>query len=148
MRPRQCILPLLVLLLLAPLSGCAGKSTRTARLQDLGNGICQDTVSGLMWQKERSRSTDSLAEAQHLARTLELGGYRDWRLPTVQELYDLHHLFDLHQAGGCAMELQGRFWSGENEGEGRAGAWEIGDQCEPQRRYFSGQRGAVRAVRP
>lgn len=144
---KRLIFPLLAILLLAA-QGCGPRQARPSRLQDLGNGICQDTVSGLMWQKERSRTIRDLEEAQAQASNLTLGGYNDWRLPTVHELYDLHYLFDLHQAGDCAMDLQGRYWSGEKDGEGMAGAWEIGDQCEPQRRYFTGGQGSVRAVRP
>lgn len=128
--------------------GCGSKHSGMSRLEDLGNHICQDTVSGLMWQKKRGKTILSLEEARAEANNLDLGGYRDWRLPTVQELYDLHFLFDLHQAGECVMDLQGRYWSEDTDGEGVAGAWEIGDQCEPQRRYFAGGHGSLRAVRP
>lgn len=147
MQSKRLILPLLALTLLV-FQGCGTRQTRLPRLQDLGNGICQDTVTGLMWQKKRSRTIRDLEEARAQAQNLDLGGYGDWRLPTVHELYDLHLLFDLHQAGACAMDLQGRYWSGQKDGEGMAGAWEIGDQCEPQRRHFKGGHGSVRAVRP
>jgi len=31
-----------------------------------------------------------LPDAQHYADTMKKGGYDDWRLPTVAELYDLY----------------------------------------------------------
>jgi len=148
MHNKRLIFALLAILLLA-VQGCGARQARLSRLQELGNGICQDAASGLMWQKERSRTIiRDLEEARAQAQSLELGGYSDWRLPTVHELYELHSLFDLHQAGNCAMDLQGRYWSGEKDGEGMVGAWKIGDQCDPQRRHFTGGRGSVRAVRP
>lgn len=143
----------LILLLLAvslfSLQGCAGKSSRQARLQNLGNGICQDTVSGQMWQIEKGTMTTSLEDAEQYARALRLGGYSDWRLPTVNELFDLNYLFDLFQNGDCPLDRKGNYWSSEKDGEGKTGAWEIGaTQCDPSREYSPAARGYVRAVRP
>lgn len=130
------------------LQGCAGKSSQQARFQNLGNGACQDTVSGRMWQIEKSAMTTSLKDAEQYARTLSLGGHSDWRLPTVDELYDLNYLFDLFQNGDCTLDRKGKYWSSEKDGEGKAGAWEISDQCDPVRQYAPAAKGYVRAVRP
>ena len=144
--------PHLVLVLLAglllSLQGCAAKSSQQARLHNLGNGICQDTVSGRMWQIEKSQMTTSLKDAEQYVHALNLGGYSDWRLPSVDELYDLNYLFDLFQNGDCTLDRKGNYWSGEKDGEGKAGAWEISDQCDPVRQYAPGSKGYVRAVRP
>ena len=145
--------PHLILLLIAvslvTLQGCAGKSSQQARLQNLGNGICQDTVTGQMWQFEKGSVATSLEDAEQYARTLRLGGYNDWRLPTVNELYDLNYLFDLFQNGDCTLDRKGSYWSSEKDGKGKAGAWEIGaTQCDPSREYSPANRGYVRAVRP
>lgn len=118
------------------------------KVVDLGNGIIQEPVTGRMWQKERSQSFATYDEAREYAEQLELGGYTDWRLPTVYELYDLHYLFDLKKGRGVAIKLEGNYWSGEKDGEGMVGSWEIGDQCEPERQYFGKNRGYVRVVRP
>ncbi|MBU1546942.1 MAG: hypothetical protein KKE82_09265, partial [Proteobacteria bacterium] len=67
MKHTQRVLLLLAVLLLS-LQGCAGKSSRQARMQNLGNGICQDTVSGRMWQVEKSAMTTSLQDAEQYAR--------------------------------------------------------------------------------
>jgi hypothetical protein len=138
-----------VLVFLFLLQGCAGQGRSSARLVDAGNGTCRDTVSGQMWRIEKSGMMSSLEEAQaYIARLNEAGEYRDWRLPTVFELYDLNYHFDLHLNGDCNLDRSGRYWSGEKDGQGTVGAWEIGDQCDPERQYRPGTKGYVRAVRP
>ena len=67
---------------------------------------------------------------------------------TVQELYELNNLFDLHLNGTCVFDRKGNYWSQGEEGEGMAGAWEMSEQCDPARRYFTKNAGNVRAVRP
>jgi len=55
---------------------------------DNGNGTITDNVTGLMWQKDMG-SKLSFDEAEALTKTLNLGGYTDWRIPTIKELYSL-----------------------------------------------------------
>ena len=147
MKHTHLVLVLLAALLFS-LQGCAGKSARQARLQNLGNGVCQDTVSGQMWQIEKGKMTTNLQDAEQYVRTLNLGGYNDWRLPTIYELYDLNYFFDLFQNGDCTLDRKGNYWSGTKDGAGKAGAWEISDQCDPVRQYAPGTKGYVRAIRP
>ena len=147
MKYQHIVLALLTGVLLT-LQGCAGITSRPARLQNLGNGICRDTVSGRMWQIEKSGTISSLQEAEEYVAALRLAGYRDWRLPTIDELYDLNYLIDLFQNGDCALDRKGNYWSGAKDGEGQAGAWKISDQCDPVRGYVPGSRGFIRAVRP
>ena len=120
----------------------------SAKVIDLGNGVIQETVSGLIWQKERSKRFSSLKQAEQYAANLKVGGYDDWRLPTIYELYGLHYIFDLHKNGTVQIKLEGNYWAGKKDGEGMVGSWEIGDQCEPERQYFKKNKGYVRAVRP
>lgn len=147
MKSKNLIFALLLALIFFA-QGCSSKHPQAVRYQDLGNGIIHDTVSGLMWQSKRSHTIKTLAEAQLYVKDLNLGGYTDWRLPTVNELYDLNYNFDLHRNGKCDLALKGRYWSGEKDGEGMAGSWDISNQCDPERQYFSGTSGYVRAVRP
>jgi len=126
----------------------AALNENSGEVVDLGNGVIQEPGEGKMWQKERGRAVNSYEEAVAYVGSLNLGGYSDWRLPTVYELYDLHYLFDLHKADAIKIKLEGNYWSGEKDGEGMAGSWEIGDQCEPTRKYYSKKKGYVRAVRP
>jgi hypothetical protein len=57
-------------------------------LVDNGDGTVTDTVSGLMWQQDESR-TMSWEEALDYCETLELAGYDDWRLPNRNELQSI-----------------------------------------------------------
>ncbi|MBI5472398.1 MAG: DUF1566 domain-containing protein, partial [Ignavibacteriae bacterium] len=63
-----------------------------------GNGTVTDRVTGLMWQKSPDRNgngvinySDKLYYQQALdsAAACRTGGYTDWRLPTIKELYSL-----------------------------------------------------------
>lgn len=130
------------------LGGCAIQKAEAPRFVDLGNGICQDSETGAMWQKERTKAWQSIEDARQYAADLKLGGHDDWRLPTIYELYNLNFLKDIHVASSCAMELKGNYWSDEHDGEGMVGAWEISDQCEPSRTYAKASKGYVRAIRP
>ena len=58
--------------------------------QDNGNGTVSDLVTGLMWQKEPDlEQKATFREALEGAKTFRMGGYSDWRLPTLKELYSL-----------------------------------------------------------
>lgn len=101
-----------------------------------------------MWQKESSEIIADDDKARQYAAASSLGGYTDWRLPTVNELYDLNYIYDVHLGSACPMDHEGSYWSAEKDGQGKAGAWEIADQCDPEREYFSQGKGRVRLIRP
>ncbi len=78
----------------APLSGTAfyGQDAQYTGQQpvyrDQGDGTVSDLVTGLMWQKNpREKMTYDQALAG--ADTCKIGGYTDWRLPSIKELYSL-----------------------------------------------------------
>ncbi|MCU7818570.1 MAG: DUF1566 domain-containing protein [gamma proteobacterium symbiont of Lucinoma myriamae] len=55
---------------------------------DNNDGTVTDNNTGLMWQQQVSARIDwQTAVAQ--TRRLRLGGYSDWRVPTIKELYSL-----------------------------------------------------------
>jgi len=56
---------------------------------DNGDGTIADNITGLMWSKSVDEIKLSLSEAEEKARQMTLGGYRDWRVPTIKELYSL-----------------------------------------------------------
>ena len=65
---------------------------------DNGDGTVTDHVTGLMWQQSTDLNGDGItnindklsqAEAQAGADTFSLGGYSDWRLPSIKEAYSL-----------------------------------------------------------
>lgn len=55
---------------------------------DNGDGTVTDNVTGLMWQQDPGEKM-TWEEAVENLESFELGGYDDWRLPTVKELYSL-----------------------------------------------------------
>ena len=55
---------------------------------DNGDGTITDNNTGLMWQQDMG-SKISYDDAFTKASGLTLGGYSDWRVPTIKELYSL-----------------------------------------------------------
>lgn len=55
---------------------------------DSGDGTVSDNITGLVWQKDPGQKT-TYAQAVSGASKLSLGGYDDWRIPTIKELYSL-----------------------------------------------------------
>lgn len=66
----------------------AGYFGAPPRLVVLGDGTISDQVTGLMWQQDPGEKM-TYAEAAAGAGSFDLGGYQDWRLPTIKELYSL-----------------------------------------------------------
>ncbi len=150
------LLPIILVILLSQLvTGCTTHSDQSAnaavssnaRLVDLGNGLCQETQTGKMWQVGSSKTIKSLAEAKSYTENLEEGGYHDWRLPSITELYNLYIIFDLHENGNCKLAAEGTYWSDEADLQGRVGTWELDDNCDAERQYIPKTKGMVRAIR-
>lgn len=57
--------------------------------RDNGDGTVTDRVTGLMWSKAVSPQKVGLEEARQIAQKMRLGGYDDWRVPNIKELYSL-----------------------------------------------------------
>jgi hypothetical protein len=71
-----------------------------AAYQDNGDGTVSDLNTGLIWQQDPGEKM-TFAQALAGASALNLGGYTDWRLPTIKELYSLI-LFDGTDVSACA----------------------------------------------
>jgi hypothetical protein len=56
--------------------------------RDNGDGTISDLVTGLMWVKSRGVKM-TWEEAVNGAAKSRVGGYSDWRMPTIKELYSL-----------------------------------------------------------
>jgi hypothetical protein len=63
-------------------------SSNPPRYKNNGDGTITDLVTGLMWEKQFHRNV-SFEQAQSGAPKIRTGGYDDWRLPTIKELYSL-----------------------------------------------------------
>ncbi|MEM9160896.1 MAG: DUF1566 domain-containing protein, partial [Verrucomicrobiota bacterium] len=60
---------------------------RSPSYKDNGDGTVTDLVTGLMWTKTPIKAT--YQEALDGAETCEVGGYDDWRVPSIKEIYSL-----------------------------------------------------------
>lgn len=57
--------------------------------QDNGDGTVTDLNTGLMWQQTPDFERHQYYDSFDYVDDLETGGYTDWRLPTIKELYSL-----------------------------------------------------------
>jgi Protein of unknown function (DUF1566) len=60
----------------------------TLKYQANADGTVTDLTTGLMWTKALSPKSDWVS-AMSAAKNISVGGYSDWRLPDVKELYTL-----------------------------------------------------------
>ncbi len=67
--------------------------------RDNKDGTVTDQVTGLMWSKGVDAQKVSLVQAEKMAKTMTLGGYSDWRVPNIKELYSLMN-FSGYTGGG------------------------------------------------
>ncbi|MFI3331504.1 MAG: DUF1566 domain-containing protein [Rikenellaceae bacterium] len=57
--------------------------------KDNGNGTVTDTNTQLMWQQTPPSEGMTWSQAKEYCEKLELGGYSDWRMPTLKELFSI-----------------------------------------------------------
>ena len=68
----------------------AASPSVASRFVDNGDGTITDTNTGLMWSKATlSQACVTHAQAEGICADLDLAGHKDWRLPTVEELFPL-----------------------------------------------------------
>lgn len=137
------------------LSSCAGNSKTGADgqvqgkdyLEDLGNGICLQHPSGLMWQAGKSQNFSNWDDANQHVKSLNLGGFNDWRMPTPDECLRLSKLIKMKKSN-CPMETGGNHWVNKDDSF-EAGQWESNINCDgPLFRWTKDKKGTVKAVRP
>ncbi|MBP1840648.1 DUF1566 domain-containing protein [Formosa algae] len=56
---------------------------------DNGDGTVTDNVTGLMWAQDQSEQSKGWEESFTYTDSLTLGGYSDWRMPTIKELWSI-----------------------------------------------------------
>ncbi len=80
-------------------------------LKNLGNGICLDQTTGLMWQIGKSKYFADGAEVKQYIAAIRIGGYDGWRLPTTRESSELRGLIAIQGNKDCNFpRLKGKYW--------------------------------------
>jgi arylsulfatase A-like enzyme len=79
----------------------AGRVQNFPSYTDNGDNTITDNVTGLIWQKDMGEKI-SYFEAVEKANGLTLGGYDDWRIPSIKELYSII-LFNGRVMGATAV---------------------------------------------
>lgn len=81
--------------------------------RDNGDGTVSDLVTNLMWSQSPDLNGDgkinvddklTYAEALVYVKTVSIGGYDDWRLPTIKELYSLVNFAGVDPSGPMDVE--------------------------------------------
>ncbi|OIP50944.1 MAG: hypothetical protein COZ12_06570 [Deltaproteobacteria bacterium CG_4_10_14_3_um_filter_60_8] len=117
---------------------------------NLGNGICHDTQTGLMWQLGKSRSAMTSEEkALEYTRELDLGEFKDWRLPTMAERWQLTQNVLLYKnAGPCDfVHFENAYWTSETTNGTEPMKLGITCMCAGDEEIDIAKKGYVRAVR-
>ena len=77
----------------------------------LGDIVVKDNNSHLMWQRDISTSLMTWDSAKVYCKRLEYGGYRDWKLPTQDQLLTL-----IKEKGVDGFRWQGGLWNYTDHG--------------------------------
>ena len=103
-----------------------------AQLIDNGNGTISDTQTGITWQQDTAKDGQggyrlvTWAEALYYCQILDLGGYKDWRLPTIIEL---ESVVDLSVSNPAINSVffpgtgSADYWSATTKDSSRSNAW-------------------------
>ncbi len=120
--------------------------------QDNGNGTVTDRKTGLMWQQSGSDSSMRYKDTDDYIRRLNrkgLGGFNDWRLPTLEELASL---LEWQKINGRyidpVFDKQQRWCWSADKYEGSSGlAWDVSFDGGDVYRGNSDGNDSVRVVR-
>ncbi len=82
-----------------------------------GDGTITDLVTGLLWQQAHNATRLGWYQAKQACDDLQLGGYDDWRMPSIRELYSiadfrggvgrrpyLDDVFEIHEPDASILE--------------------------------------------
>lgn len=140
----------LICMLLTAVTACAGlHQSPEIRLILLDSGIVEDTKTGLQWQLDRSPNVfDTQEKAAEYAASLDLGGYHDWRLPTLGERWDLLQVFVLKKNRGVDFPMfTSRYWTKKTDKGTQPIKLDITCMCRGDQEIEYKNAGYVRAVR-
>ncbi len=93
---------------------------------DNSDGTILDNATGLLWQKEDDNATRNWSEAKDYCSNLTLGGKNDWRLPNINELYQLTDKSVSPAINSVFVGTQGAYWSSTSYYYDYSNAYNVG----------------------
>ena len=92
--------------------------------------IVTDHITGLMWQDDSDAGsvTKNWSDAKAYCENLALGGYSDWRLPSIEELETIvdYGQYNPSATSGIFQHItSGYYWSSTSGALGTDGAWVV-----------------------
>ena len=94
---------------------------------DNGNGTVTDNVTGLMWQKTDGGEM-TIESAVSYCESLSLGGFSDWRLPGIHELFCLNSYDKVNPALNLTYFPQTTaeyWWSSDKRTDNQSYVWVV-----------------------
>ena len=79
-------------------SSTAGEKAKDGRFIAYDNGTVLDTKTNLMWAAKDNGSDINWQDAKFYCENYHGGGYKDWRMPTLDELEGLYDASKSHPA--------------------------------------------------
>jgi hypothetical protein len=96
------------------------------RYVDNKDGTITDNKTGLLWQKSGSDREMNWEDAHVYASMCEDGGYSDWRLPTIEELFSIVDFTRYDPAIDQIFDCSSNFyWSGSTYANLPGHAWVV-----------------------
>ena len=81
----------------------------------MAGGMALDERTGLMWQDNRFVESEKVTyfQAEKVCKEMRLGGYDDWRIPTIKELLSIvdYTKYDPALLDGFMIEEPSYYWS-------------------------------------
>lgn len=115
------------------------------------NDIVTNTASNLMWQDDMDAvyNRDTLENAQTLCKTLQTGGFKDWRLPTYDELIAIVDYSRHDPAINPAFQNNGTdfYWTSSQYGADPDSIWVVRFSDGSTNKSYKTYENYVRCVR-
>ena len=103
------------------------KTSEDGRFIDCGDGTIKDTLTGLMWDKDGSDNSMSQSRAEEYCKKSEVGGHKDWRLPTREELESILDLTKVYPAIDPIFNCKSAwYWTSTPYAGNSGSAWFVG----------------------
>lgn len=94
------------------------------RFELFDNIVVVDHQTGLMWQAAHTQSM-TWDQAKDYATKLDCGGFKNWRLPTIEELITLINFKKHSPASDFPNMPLGTFWSSSSNVYYPTNAWNV-----------------------